>query len=358
MHVRHWNATRRDQRMTGVKRYEDELYDALQAAASGEDREALPEGEPWRFSRRRPHPNKLLGSTFASWLGTYRTGGADLVHATDETVAPAALLRRPEHLVVTSHGLIPLRYPSTIEDRTTRLIWRLVPRALRRADRIVAISEFAKRETVDLAGVDPERVDVVHHGIDHERYQPLDREYCRAALSHGVGLDLDPDLRYVLVVASTLEQKRMDLVRGAFERLRETHPDVRLLKAGYAEDLEGEGIVNTGWVPEGDLPKLYSVADIYFHPSEYESFGFPVLEAMACGVPVVTSDRTSIPEVLGDAGRTADPGDVDAARNFASLLADGLVADVSDEGAVARSREFTWERTALEMLSVYRRVLP
>jgi glycosyltransferase involved in cell wall biosynthesis len=343
MKVRHWNATRRNQRMTGVKRYENELWAALTACA---------EDDPmWTYWRDQRHPNRVLGSTFLSWFHTYRRGDADLVHVTEETVAPAAMIARPDQLVVTCHGLIPLRYPSLIQDPTTRLLWRLVPQAVRRASRIIAISEFTKQEIVDLLGVNPGRIDVVHHGIDHDVYRPMDRETSRATFN------LDPDLQYVLVVASTLEQKRMDIVTKAFGRLRERRDDVRLLKAGYAEELRGEGIVNTGWVPEADLPKLYNAADVYMHPSEYESFGFPVLEAMACGVRVVTSDRASIPEIVSDAGRTADPRADDAVASFTEALNAALDDQRTDEAALRRSRQFSWERNAQEVLDVYRRCL-
>lgn len=341
MQIRHWNATREGQAMTGVLRYENELYTAL---------ERVTPADTWTFDRIRRHENLLLGSTIASWAFSYRVGDADVVHLTEETILPATVLHRPRSTVVTCHGLIPLRYPSTIQDVTTRFQWVLVPRLLESADRVIAISEFTRSEILDLTDVPPERIDVVHHGIDHERYRPLDQAACREDLD----IEFDSDKQYVLVVASTLEQKRMDLVRAAFDRIRSARDDVVLLKAGYAETLDEPWAQNTGWVDEADMPKLYNAADVFFHPSEYESFGFPVLEAMACGTPVVASDRASIPELVGETAPLLDPDEPDAGETYASHILDRL-DDRIDTQAVSRSERFTWDRTARQVLETYGR---
>lgn len=340
--VRHWNATRVNAPMTGVKRYEDEIFSALRNTSS----------EEWSFERVARHPNLLLGSTFLSWLFTYRTGGANLVHATEETILPAACIHRPKQTVVTCHGLIPLRYPSTISDLTTRLQWSLVPRALRYADRIIAISEFTKSEILDLTDVSASKIDVVYHGIDHERYQPMDQRESRRDLD----IEFDSQKKYVLVVASNLEQKRMDLVRDAFDEIRSQSEDIVLLKAGYAETLEEAWVKNTGWIDEVDMPKLYNAVDVFFHPSEYESFGFPVLESMACGTPVVASNRASVPEVAGDAAELLDPDAEDAGVQYADAIVENLDSRV-DEKAVRQSRNFTWEDSARDVLRIYEDML-
>lgn len=340
--VRHWNSTRADQQMTGVKRYEDELYNALEDTT----------GTTLAFDRVRPHANVVLGSTIPSLLLTYRAGGVDLVHVTEETVLPATYLHRPDSLVVTCHGLIPLRYPSTISDLTTRLQWRLVPKRLKQADRVIAISEFTKSEILSLTSVAEEDIDVVHHGIDHDRYRPMDQDTCRANLD----LAFDPEKRYVLAVASTLKQKRMDVVRATFEHLSERRDDIVLLKAGYAEALHEPWAQNTGWIDEADLPKLYNAADVFLHTSEYESFGFPVLEASACGTPVVASNRASIPEVAGDPATLLDPDSADAGEQYAEEVENRL-DDRVDRDAVAWSERFTWERTAEAVTDVYERAI-
>jgi glycosyltransferase involved in cell wall biosynthesis len=144
----------------------------------------------------------------------------------------------------------------------------------------------------------------------------------------------------------------MDIVRAAIEWIREQRDDVVLLKAGYAEELEAPWAQNTGWIDEADMPKLYNAADVFFHPSEYESFGFPVLESMACGTPVVGSDRASVSEVASDAAVLLDPDADSPGRRYGRAILDRL-DDRVDETAVRRSESFTWAETAREVLDVY-----
>lgn len=340
MYVRHWNATRENETLTGVGRYDEELFSHLSSRFGGSGDGAI--------DRVQRPSAPVRGSTFVSWLTTYDRGPADVVHATDETLAPVSYLRDVGSFVVTCHDVIPLRYPSTVDDLTTWLQWKVVPRAIKRADRIITVSAFTKRELRELLGVPAGRIHVVHHGVDHDAYRPMDRRACKEAFG------LDPGNRHVLVVSSNLEHKRMDLVVETFERLQERRDDVVLLKAGYGETLEGDRVVSTGWVPEEDMPSLYNAADVYFHPSEYEGFGLPVLEAMACGRPVVVSDGGSVPEVVGDAGRMVPLTSDDVAGRFADEIEEALPVDV-DDGALERSRTFRWERTAEETLAVYRK---
>jgi len=203
-----------------------------------------------------------------------------------------------------------------------------------------------------LTDVPESAIDVVYHGIDHDQYRPLDQTACREALD----IDFDSNTWYVLVVASTLGQKRMDIVREAFEHLVDTDQDIVLLKAGYAEVLEEPWAKNTGWVDENDMPKLYNAADVFLHPSEYESFGFPVLEAMACGTPVVASDRASVTEVAGDAATLLDPNSDDAGEHYAAAILDRL-DDRVDHEAISWSERFTWRKTAKAVLDVYERAM-
>ncbi|NHW22951.1 MAG: glycosyltransferase family 4 protein [Archaeoglobales archaeon] len=126
-----------------------------------------------------------------------------------------------------------------------------------------------------------------------------------------------------------------------------------MIKAGYSEKLEGEGIISMGWIKEADMPKLYNCADVYLHTSEYEGFGLPILEAMACGIPVVASNRASIPEVTGDAGVLVDL-DYDCVDEFAENILRVLDKNKKiDKLALERSKTFSWERTARETLRVY-----
>lgn len=343
MKVVFWNVTRENQHLTGVKRYEDELFDNIKKLARLERYN-------WKINRIQRSKNVLFGSTFLSWLYKYRCRNADLIHITEETVAPVTLLRRPKKLVITCHGLIPMTYPSLIRDFTTKVQWTLIPRVMNRADKIIAISNFTKKEIIRLLGIEENKIVVIHHGVDHSKYKPLDKEKSRIYLS------LDPSARYILVVSSNLAQKRMDIVKKVFDEIRKIRDDVYLLKAGYGEMLRGERIINVGKIPERDMPILYNAANVYFHPSEYESFGLPILEAMACGVPVVTSNKASIPEVVGDDKRIVDIDNDDTVKQFVDKILKYLDKEI-DKKVLRRSKKFSWEKTARQTIEVYEKVM-
>jgi len=343
MKIVHWNATRENQHLTGVKRYEDKLFENIKRLIKLEDYN-------WRINRIQRSKNKVLGSTFLSWLYKYQCKDADIIHITEETVAPVTLLRRPKKLVITCHGLIPMVYSTLIRDFTTKVQWTLIPKVMDKANKIIAISNFTKKEIMRLLGIEEDKIAVIYHGVDHSKYKPLDKEKSR------IYLGLNPDARYILVVSSNLVQKRMDIVKKVFDEIRKLRDNVYLLKAGYGEMLRGERIINVGKIPERDMPILYNAANVYFHPSEYESFGLPILEAMACGVPVVTSNKASIPEIVGNAGEMVNLDSEDVIEQFVEKILLSLDRGI-DKKALVRSEEFSWERTAEETIKIYKAVI-
>lgn len=337
MNICQWNVGKVDGEPFGTAKYEEEI---------SEKRLKESDLTIHRIQRRK----KGFRSTMpVSWLLRYRCHRSDLVHATFQTVAPAAFLHRPKNLVVTVHDLAPLVYPSEIRDTSLRLQWQLTPKALKLADKIIAISNYTKQEIERLTDISSSRIEVVHQGIDHEHYKPTAKQEARNKLG------LSHEDTFVLVVSSSLEHKRIEEAKPIIEAVREENPKVKLLKAGYGEELTGEHVVNTGWVDEEDMPALYSAADVYLHPSEYEGFGLPVLEAMACGTPVVARDVASIPEIVGDCFDLVSPGA--PPEKFAEAIASSLEMDSPYNDAVKRSEHFSWEKTARETADVYRSLL-
>jgi glycosyltransferase involved in cell wall biosynthesis len=233
--------------------------------------------------------------------------------------------------VLTVHDLAILRAPEVF-PRWHRLYGRFgLERVLRAADAIVAVSEFSRSETVELAGVPAERIRVVPHGVD--------------SVFTPDGPSADGD--YVLAVA-TLEPRK-NLAR-AVEAAREAAVQLRVVGARGWGGVDVDGWV--GEVPDADLAALYRGARCVLYPSLYEGFGLPVLEAMACGTPVVTSVGTAMEEVAGGAAVLVDPLDV-------ASIAGGIreAENRHDELAtagVARSREFTWARTADAVYELWR----
>lgn len=336
MRIIHWNGARKSAPLSGIKRYEDELFENVRALR-----------RDLHLERIQRADSKILGSMVFSWFLRYRCKEADIIHATGQTIAPVAYFRRPQKFIVTVFDLTPVLYPSTIKkDILTRLQWMFTPKALQKVDRIIAISEFTKKEIVRLIGVDESIIDVVHLGVDHSKYHPMDRKECKRRFG------LDTKEKHILVVASNYENKRMDLTQKVFDEVRKKRKDVKLIKAGYAETLIGEDIINTGWVPEPDMPLLFNSADIFLHTSEYEGFCLPILEAMSCGVPVVVSNKASIPEVVGSYGNMVDLDADDVIERFVAKILSCIDKGI-DEEAIEQSRNFSWEKTAKETLKVY-----
>jgi len=333
-----WNVTKEGQAMTGVKRYEEELYKRLRTLA---------DDFGFKIERIRRDNNLILGSTFVSWVLKYKCKNADIVHATMETLAPIVKIRKPKKFIVTCHGLLPLLSPSdTIKDFTTWMTWKLIPDALRRADKIIAVSKFTKNELIKFLGIEEEKIGVIYHGVDHKVYKPMDKEYCRSKLG------LSMDYKYILVVASGLRQKRLDIVKRVFSEIRKMRKDVRLLYVGSGE-FSGDGIINLGVIKGENMPLIYNSADVYFHPSEYESFGLPILEAMACGLPVIASNKGSIPEIVGNAGILIDLEDGKTIDNFIESIIKTLENNTFSKKALKQSYEFSWEKTARYVINIY-----
>jgi glycosyltransferase involved in cell wall biosynthesis len=255
-----------------------------------------------------------------------RRDGLDVLHCT--TFRGPVLSRVPT--VVTVHDLAILRAPEVF-PRWHRLYGRIgLERVLRAADAIVAVSEFSRRETVELLGVSPERVRVVPHGVD--------------PVFTAEGTQAEGD--YVLAVATLEPRKNLGRAVAA---ARDAGVELRVVGARGWGGVEVEGWV--GEIPDTELASLYRGARCVLYPSLYEGFGLPVLEAMACGTPVVTSVATAMEEVAGGAAVLVDPLDV-------SAIADGIHQAVNRRSelvsaGLARAGEFTWSRAADDIVELW-----
>ncbi len=289
-----------------------------------------------------------------------RRTGVDLLHCTGFD----APLWRPLPTVLTVHDLIGQLFPENLPP-VARWYWlRWLPWSVRLARQIIADSEHTRRDIVRLLGLPPERITVVPLAADR-RFTPAPPAAV-AELRARLGL---PDIMALYV--GTLEpRKGLDTLVAAWAELASELPDARLVLGGKPgwyiarldEQIQRLGLAKRvqllGYVADADLPTLYSAATVFAFPSRYEGFGLPPLEAMACGAPVITSDSSSLPEVVGDAGRCVA---VDDAPALAAALRDvlaspALQAELRRRG-LARAAEFTWQRTAALTAAVYRRAL-
>jgi glycosyltransferase involved in cell wall biosynthesis len=287
-------------------------------------------------------------------------GAPTLYHATNYA-APRA---RAVPLVLTVHDLALLRAPELGTPSLRRLLANL-PSAARAAARLIADSEATARDLRELLGVPAERIRVVHLGCD-ARFRPVEDSPARRAVLQRYGI-LEP---YLLHVGTIEPRKNLPALVRAFARLcagRRQPPrlvlagarawgDAALRRALAAEDPHLP-IAVVGPVAADDLPALYSAADLFVYPSLYEGFGLPVLEAMACGTAVVTSDAGALPEVVGDAARTIAAHDGEALiAALRELLDDPAQRRALGARGRARAASFTWARCAAETFAVYEEV--
>lgn len=268
------------------------------------------------------------------------------------------------HVVCTVHDLSHLRMPECHpRDRVEHLL-RELPRTLERAAHVIAVSSYVRDELIAEFGLAPDRVSAVHHGVDRS-FHPREAASVDAVLDR-FGLQRG---RYVLAVATLEPRKNLERLLEAHGRLpaalRRAYPLVLVGGRGWQnealmrkiEHVRSEGEVCwPGYVAETDLFFLYAGAAGFAYPSLYEGFGLPVLEAMASGVPVLTSDRTALPEIAGGAALLVDPESVaDIARGLERLLGDGAWRERAATLGTERARAFTWEACIDNTVEIYRK---
>jgi glycosyltransferase involved in cell wall biosynthesis len=300
----------------------------------------------WRLARQL-----LWEQAGLSWRAV--RAGADLLHVPSGSSAP---LLRATPVVMTVHDLAPTRHPELLPPGRGRWYWsRWVPLTARFARRVLVPSESTKRDLAALARVPPHRITVAPWGVPLEWQTPSDVD---ARAAYGL-----PDT-FVLYVGTIDRRKDYRTLLAALARL---DPAISLVVAGsviagrtdFHEAVRDAGVQARvrvlGYVSEDLLPALYRAAAVFVYPSFYEGFGLPVLEAMACGTPVVTYNVTSLPEVAGDAACLLDlPVTPEAlAAAIGRLLEDPALRRELSERGRARARRFDWATTARLTMNAY-----
>jgi glycosyltransferase involved in cell wall biosynthesis len=265
--------------------------------------------------------------------------------------------------VVTVHDLVTIDHPEWMGRAFGGWYGFLLPQLLPRVAHILAVSTFTRDRLVERLGIAPEGITVVANGVDR-RFAPQSPQRV-ADTVRALGL---PSPHFVLSVCSLEPRKNMRGLLAAWERLgRELPDDVWLVLSGGQGPARifgrrpGERLPArvhlTGHVGDAHLPALMAGALAFVYPSFYEGFGLPPLEAMACGTPCLASDRTAIPEVVGDAGLLVPPDDIDAiADGIGRLVQDGALRQTLAARGLARARRFGWDDTAGRTLAVLRAV--
>lgn len=282
--------------------------------------------------------------------------GAELYHATEHLLMP--LRRTPT--VLTVHDLIFRRYPAHHKPLNRWYLNLTMPLYCRRATRIITVSEQTKRDVIEAYGVPGEKITVIYEAAS-PNFAPQPPEVSAAARAR---YNLPP--RYLLSVGTIEPRKNLGRVLSAFEYLHgEGLVDAFVIvgKKGWLYDdffsqLEHSpvkhAVIFPGWVADEDLPAVYAGAAAVAFPSEFEGFGLPALEGMACGAPVVCSNSSSLPEITGDAALTVEPTDTEAiTAALRRVLAEPGLADELRRRGLAQAARFSWERAAAETMRVY-----
>lgn len=318
------------QTVTGVERWAIELTSRLEQL------------RPARYLRLEPAMRASSGPTGHAW---------------EQLTLPARAAQLRASLIFSPANLCPLLWPRNVllihdaapfrEPRSYSRLYgawhrRLGAACARRALAILTVSEFSKRELVDLLALPPDDVRVLQGGVGPQFRRDADPERVRAKL--GLGRP------YVLTVGTEDRRKNLVALQQSADRLRQL--GIELVRAGdarphFAHTESTAGLRSLGYVDEADLPGLYAGATAFVLPSLYEGLGLPCLEAMACGVPVVAANRAALPETCGDAALLIDPDDPDAiARAVCSAVTDEALRGRLRVAGLQRAATRTWDRTA------------
>lgn len=286
--------------------------------------------------------------------------GCRLFHATEPWTLPHRVAT-----VATVHDVIPLEFPKEYGgwDNAKWRVYFGYTRLTRRFEQcahLIAISAYTRDQMVDRLGLNPDHISVVHHGVDHQKFRPASS----ADVSH-VREKYELPQKFLLYLGGYDFRKNVPMLVEALGLARCHVPIVLVGKMSneerYAVDAaarQGARVIYPGFVPDEDIPALYSAATAFVYPSMSEGFGLQVLEAMACGCPVVVSGAAALKEVAGDAALVIERWEPTVwGERIVELVRDEARLEELGRLAQTRAAEFSWERTARETVAVYERVL-
>jgi len=358
---------------TGIGHYTDALSTWLARTHPDHEYELM---SPFEFSVDRrnghhsehPYPPNLnkrftpVRSIFRKWWliglpSLLQLSPVDVFHGTNYCIP----LWAPCPTVVTVHDLSLFTQSATHEDANVERGRRRMPIMARRASAVIAPSEWTRKEIIEYLDVREDRIRVIFEAA-RESMRPVSADEAAPVLEHH-----SIDFPYILFVGTIEPRKNLlTLIEAYDELLRTSTERPHLVICGgrgwldsevfkRARDLHIRDMIHfTGYVDDDDLPALYSSAQAFVYPSLYEGFGLPPLEAMACGTPVITSNASSLPEVVGKAGLTFDPRDAKSlARNLSNVLTDVSLRAHMRISGIEQSQRFSWARAANETQVVY-----
>lgn len=277
-------------------------------------------------------------------------GEVDVFHSSDWTQPPTG---KDVKKVTTVHDLIPFLFPTSVHPKIIATHKRRLERVRKEVDLIIADSETTKDDLIKFANIPEGKIRVIYLASGSE-FKPQDDQKVEEVLQK-----YKIKKPFLLSVATQEPRKNIQKLLDVFEKIVKDRPELRLVltgKYGWGPGMHTpENVIWTNYVPQEDLTALYSASRVFLYPSLYEGFGLPILEAMACGTPVITSNNSSMAEIAKDAAILVDP------RSEAQITrAIDLVLNLNLENyqkmvraSLDRARKYTWKKTASETLKVY-----
>lgn len=284
----------------------------------------------------------------------------NIKHITCQELAYLLKLLNLKKTVVTCYDLIPWIY-----ENNHSFGWKLNMSGLKKADRIITISEFSKNEIIKYLKYPEDRIDIIYPGVNHNNY------YVKRDKNPLKRFHIPENTKTVLYVGSEMPRQNIPFLLNGFSELKKILPDVKLLKIGNPQwtgarkellelteklNLQND-VIFVGYVKEKELARWYNAADLFVYPCLYTGWSLPCLEAMACGTPVITSNVSVLPEVVGDAGVTIDPYSV---NELTEAMYDVLIQNDFRESLIQKGLQrvklFNWSKAAEDTLKVYEKM--
>lgn len=268
--------------------------------------------------------------------------------------------------VITLHDVIPYRMPETVSERYLKLFSEYIPKVIPKCDGIITVSNFSKSDIIKAFDFPKDKIYVTPLASE-DIYKPLDKYISRYIAKKYYSIDGD----FILYVGGFSPRKNIIGTIKSFSKLVSLYQKpISLVIAGnkgksyslYRKCAEKLGIqdrvIFPGFISIKHLPYIYNASKLFVYPSFYEGFGLPTIEAMACGIPVITSNRTSIPEVVGDAALLIDPDNHDELCSaMFNILSDEQLYSRLVKSGISRSSQFSWKKTAEQTLNIYGKIL-
>lgn len=293
--------------------------------------------KPYQGNLKNVKKFKLPPTLFEVLFNKIRTvgiekflGPIDIYHSSDWVQPPSKSKK-----VTTYHDVIPLKYPKWSHPKIVSVHKKRLELVEKEIDMVIAVSETTKKDLMELSNIPSEKITVIYEGVGKEFKKYSETEINKFREKYNLPLD------FVLAFGGIGERKNLDRIKTACT-------DLNLI-------ITGESIP---YLPKEELPLLYNAASLLIYTTLYEGFGLPIVEAMACGTPVLTSNISSMPEIAGNAALLVDPFDTKAIKTrINELLSNSKLRQNLMEKGLKRSEDFSWEKTAMETAKVYERLM-